>query len=187
MVESTPSDDPMAAGAARDYDTISAMMAAAVQVFPGSFRGLHHQPDQMVRLLSLRFGGPRLRAAGESALRAKNLRRAPAVLRNVTVREKPRQGLWESVIRVDVREEVLTIPAREILTADNVSVRTSIALRFCVADPARAVNRLASFRDALHQAAQIAEKNSGNTVAYVSPEDLPKPGKLSGKGKGEPA
>jgi regulator of protease activity HflC (stomatin/prohibitin superfamily) len=34
---------------------------------------------------------------------------------------------------------------------------------------------------------QVLEKNSGNTVVYVSPEDLPKLAALSGKEKGEPA
>jgi regulator of protease activity HflC (stomatin/prohibitin superfamily) len=67
--------------------------------------------------------------------------------------------LWESVAKVDVREETVTIPGQEVLSADNVSVKTSLALRFRVADPALAVNRMARYRDALYQAAQVAARN----------------------------
>ncbi len=67
--------------------------------------------------------------------------------------------LWESVTKVDVREEIVTIPGQEVLTADNVSVKTSLALRFRVEDPALAVNRMAHYRDALYLAAQIAARN----------------------------
>ncbi|MBN2086373.1 MAG: slipin family protein [Anaerolineales bacterium] len=66
---------------------------------------------------------------------------------------------WESVTKIDVREEIVTIPGQEVLTADNVSVKASLALRFRVEDPALAVNRMAHFRDALYLAAQIAARN----------------------------
>jgi regulator of protease activity HflC (stomatin/prohibitin superfamily) len=67
--------------------------------------------------------------------------------------------LWESVAKVDIREETVAIPGQEVLTADNVSVKTSLALRFRVADPAIAVNRMARYRDALYLAAQVAARD----------------------------
>lgn len=66
---------------------------------------------------------------------------------------------WETVTKVDVREEIVTIPGQEVLTSDNISVKTSLALRFRVEDPALAINRMASFRDALYLAAQVAARN----------------------------
>ncbi|MGB7537940.1 MAG: slipin family protein [Anaerolineales bacterium] len=67
--------------------------------------------------------------------------------------------LWEAVTRIDVREEIVTIPGQEVLTADNVSLKTSLALQFRVEDPALAVNRMVHYRDALYLAAQIAVRN----------------------------
>jgi regulator of protease activity HflC (stomatin/prohibitin superfamily) len=66
---------------------------------------------------------------------------------------------WETVTKVDVREDIVTIPGQEVLSADNVSLKTSIALRYRVEDPALAVNRMANYRDALYLAAQIAVRN----------------------------
>jgi regulator of protease activity HflC (stomatin/prohibitin superfamily) len=67
--------------------------------------------------------------------------------------------LWDTVAKVDVREVVVTIPGREMLSADNISVKTSIALRYRISDPALAVNRLANCRDALYLAAQVAVRD----------------------------
>ncbi len=77
--------------------------------------------------------------------------------------------LWESVTRVDIREEIVTVPGQEVLSADNVSLRTSLALRYRVEDPVRAVNRIANYRDALYQAAQIAARN---IVGSIEIEEL---------------
>jgi len=66
---------------------------------------------------------------------------------------------WESVNKVDIREVTVTIPGQEVLTSDNVSVKASLALRFRVEDPALAVNRMASYRDALYLAAQVAARD----------------------------
>ena len=60
---------------------------------------------------------------------------------------------------VDVREEIVAISGQEVLTSDNVSVKTSLALRFRIEDPALAVNRMVRFRDALYLTAQIAARN----------------------------
>lgn len=66
---------------------------------------------------------------------------------------------WETVAKVDIREDIVTIPGQEVLSADNVSVKTSIALRYRVEDPSLAVNRMSNYRDALYLAAQIAVRN----------------------------
>jgi regulator of protease activity HflC (stomatin/prohibitin superfamily) len=72
--------------------------------------------------------------------------------------------LWESVVKVDVREAVVTIPGQEVLSADNVSVKTSLALRYKVDDPRLALNRVASFRDSLYLIAQLAARTIIGTL-----------------------
>ena len=67
--------------------------------------------------------------------------------------------LWESIVKIDVRETVVTIPGQELLSADNVSVKISLALRYRIDDPDRAVNRIGSYRDSLYLAAQLAARN----------------------------
>lgn len=57
---------------------------------------------------------------------------------------------------VDVRPTVVPIPGQEILTADGVAVKVSIAARYEVADPATAVNRVEDFRAALYSELQLA-------------------------------
>ena len=75
-----------------------------------------------------------------------------------------RWRLWETVVRVDVRETVVAIPGQEVLTADNVSVKTSLALRYRVDDPSLAIHRVASFRDSLYLTAQLAARTIVGTL-----------------------
>ncbi|HCU38636.1 MAG TPA: hypothetical protein DGT21_25435 [Armatimonadetes bacterium] len=61
-----------------------------------------------------------------------------------------------TILRVDMRETALQISGQEVLTADNVPVRLNVLVRYRVVDPAKAIHEVVDYRDAVHQAAQIA-------------------------------
>ncbi|MCL5270766.1 MAG: slipin family protein [bacterium] len=58
--------------------------------------------------------------------------------------------------RIDIRLRSLTIPAQEIITADNVTIKITLAAQYFVADPALAVTRVEKFSDALYMTLQLA-------------------------------
>lgn len=80
--------------------------------------------------------------------------------------------LWRRFSRVqvvDLRERVVTVPAQEVLSSDNVSVKASLLLRFKVARPEIAVNAAVSFEEALYADAQLALRE---IVGVLPVEDL---------------
>jgi regulator of protease activity HflC (stomatin/prohibitin superfamily) len=60
-----------------------------------------------------------------------------------------------TVVKVDVRPRVVAVAGQEVLTADGVPLRLSLAASFRVADPATAHNRVSSFNDALYLLLQL--------------------------------
>jgi regulator of protease activity HflC (stomatin/prohibitin superfamily) len=63
---------------------------------------------------------------------------------------------WEEVVVVDLRKRIATIPGQEVLSADNVGLKVSVAAEYEVADPVRAVHETQSYEEALHVAIQLA-------------------------------
>jgi regulator of protease activity HflC (stomatin/prohibitin superfamily) len=63
---------------------------------------------------------------------------------------------WEEVVVVDLRKRIATIPGQEVLSADNVGLKVSVAAEYQVADPVRAVHEAQSYEEALHVAIQLA-------------------------------
>jgi regulator of protease activity HflC (stomatin/prohibitin superfamily) len=63
---------------------------------------------------------------------------------------------WSSIVPVDVRPEFITIPGQDVLSADGVTLKVSLAAQFEVSDPNVAVNRNANFRTSLYLLLQIA-------------------------------
>jgi regulator of protease activity HflC (stomatin/prohibitin superfamily) len=61
-----------------------------------------------------------------------------------------------SIVPVDVRPEFITIPGQDVLSADGVTLKVSLAAQFEVSDPHRAVNKNANFRTSLYLLLQIA-------------------------------
>lgn len=61
-----------------------------------------------------------------------------------------------TIVTLDTRPTVVTVPGQEVITADGVSIRVSLALEYVVADPSVAVNEHEDYRGALYVAAQIA-------------------------------
>ena len=63
---------------------------------------------------------------------------------------------FTSVVPVDVRPEFITITGQDVLSADGVTLKVSLASEFEVIDPNVAVNRNANFRNALYLTLQMA-------------------------------
>ena len=63
-----------------------------------------------------------------------------------------------SVQLVDLRAQELTIAGQEVMTADQVTLRISLLLRFRVVDPEAFVGAAVSARDALYAEAQLAAR-----------------------------
>lgn len=60
----------------------------------------------------------------------------------------------QQVIRVDLRTVVLDIPAQDLISKDNVTVKVSAVLYFRVTEPAQAINQVENFRYATGQLSQ---------------------------------
>src|SRR5581483_10921295 len=61
-----------------------------------------------------------------------------------------------TVRRVDMRATSISIAGQEVVTADGVGLKVSLAARYEVADPDTAVNRVDNYQTALHQDLQLA-------------------------------
>ena len=60
------------------------------------------------------------------------------------------------IVKVDARRRFVTVPNQDILTSDNVSLKLSVAAEFDVVDPARAVNTVQDYEQALYLRLQLA-------------------------------
>jgi regulator of protease activity HflC (stomatin/prohibitin superfamily) len=63
---------------------------------------------------------------------------------------------FSSIVPVDVRPEFITIQGQDVLSADGVTLKISLAAEFQVADPNVAINKNANFRTSLYLALQMA-------------------------------
>ena len=63
---------------------------------------------------------------------------------------------FSSIATVDVRPEFITIQGQDVLSADGVTLKVSLAAEFQVADPNVAVNKNANFRTSLYLSLQMA-------------------------------
>jgi len=63
---------------------------------------------------------------------------------------------FSSIVPIDVRPEFITIQGQDVLSADGVTLKVSLAAEFQVADPNLAVNKNANFRTALYLTLQMA-------------------------------
>lgn len=57
---------------------------------------------------------------------------------------------------VDLRVRILTVPGQDVLTADQVSLKISLAVQYRVVDPLAAVTTVEDYREALRLVAQLA-------------------------------
>lgn len=63
-----------------------------------------------------------------------------------------------SMIRLDLREQELQITGQDVMTADKVSVRVNLLIRYRITDPEQVVRSVQDLHDALYAAAQIASR-----------------------------
>ena len=63
---------------------------------------------------------------------------------------------FSSIVPVDIRPEFITIQGQDVLSADGVTLKVSLAAEFQVADPHVAINKNASFRNSLYLSLQMA-------------------------------
>jgi regulator of protease activity HflC (stomatin/prohibitin superfamily) len=61
-----------------------------------------------------------------------------------------------SIVPVDVRPEFISIPGQDVISADGVTLKVSLAAEFQVADPNLAINKNANFRTSLYLSLQMA-------------------------------
>lgn len=61
-----------------------------------------------------------------------------------------------SIVPVDIRSEFISIPGQDVLSADGVTLKISLAAEFEVVDPNIAINKNSNFRTALYLSLQMA-------------------------------
>lgn len=79
--------------------------------------------------------------------------------RLVRVVEAGRHRTWfgrRTIVRVDLRERIVTVAGQDVLSADGVGLRVSVAARYQVADPRLAVTATQDYDAALYLRLQIA-------------------------------
>ncbi len=69
-----------------------------------------------------------------------------------------------TVHRIDMRIQYVTIPGQEVLTADNISIKISLAASFKVADPFRAINETTNYYEALYLLIQLRLRDLVGTL-----------------------
>jgi regulator of protease activity HflC (stomatin/prohibitin superfamily) len=65
---------------------------------------------------------------------------------------------FSSISAVDARPEFVTVPGQDLLTADGVSIKVSLAAEYHIADPNVAINKCANFRASLYLTLQMAAR-----------------------------
>ena len=63
---------------------------------------------------------------------------------------------FSSVVAVDTRPQFVTIQGQDVLSADGVTLKVSLAAEYQVADPNVAINKNASFQNSLYLTLQMA-------------------------------
>ena len=64
--------------------------------------------------------------------------------------------VFTTIVTVDIRPEFITIPGQDVISADGVTLKISLAAEYEVADPHQAINKTASYRNALYLTLQMA-------------------------------
>jgi len=65
-------------------------------------------------------------------------------------------AVFSSIVPVDVRPEFVTVQGQDVLSADGVTLKVSLAAEFQVADPNLAVNKNSNFRTSMYLTLQMA-------------------------------
>ncbi len=68
--------------------------------------------------------------------------------------------MWSELAVVDTRRTITTVPGQELLSADHVGLKISLAVGYQVTDPEKAVHQVADYREALYTAVQLALRSA---------------------------
>jgi len=63
---------------------------------------------------------------------------------------------FQAIHLVDIRTVNVTLPGQEVLTADNISIKISLAASYRITDPYLVVNRVVNYQEALYLLLQLA-------------------------------
>lgn len=63
---------------------------------------------------------------------------------------------WTQIRKLDIRPAFVSVPGQDVLTADGVTLRVSLAVEYEIVDPDQAVNSVEDFRNALYLTVQLA-------------------------------
>jgi regulator of protease activity HflC (stomatin/prohibitin superfamily) len=76
---------------------------------------------------------------------------------------------FHKIYRVDMRRQSVTLPGQEVLSADNISIRASLAATYQVTDPYRAFNNSSNYVNELYLALQniLRDQVGGLAVAEL--------------------
>jgi len=66
---------------------------------------------------------------------------------------------WHLLRIIDLRKSFLTIPGQEVLSADNVAIKVSLAVAYRITDPVAATHTVLDARESLYAQAQLALRN----------------------------
>lgn len=86
--------------------------------------------------------------------------------------EAGRHRVWGSghaIHRIDLRKATLTLSGQEVLSADNVGLKVSLALTWQITDPVKALHEVQNWHDSLYQVVQLALRS---VIAGQSSETL---------------
>jgi regulator of protease activity HflC (stomatin/prohibitin superfamily) len=70
-----------------------------------------------------------------------------------------------TIVKIDARPRVITIPGQEVLSSDNVSLKVSITAQYEIEDANIAVNKIASYTEALYAAVQLSVRDIIGSLA----------------------
>jgi regulator of protease activity HflC (stomatin/prohibitin superfamily) len=76
---------------------------------------------------------------------------------------------FESITKIDMRQHYVTVSGQEVMSADNVGLKISLAARFRVVDPDKAVHQVVNYQEALYLLLQIGLRAA---VGALEVEDL---------------
>jgi len=62
---------------------------------------------------------------------------------------------WHSIQKVDMRSRFVSVPGQELLTADNISLKISLAASYKIGDPYQVVHETDNFQEALYMVIQV--------------------------------
>ncbi len=80
-----------------------------------------------------------------------------------------RNRFTTEIVLTDARRTALTLPGQELLSADDVTFRTSLIVAFSIEDPRKALHEVQDYVDAIYATAQLALRD---VVALTPIDDL---------------